>query len=200
MIGTRHTGGVGLDEHPHRAGIQRPPPAPPLTLVAAAAASPALTASTCRTPPQPTRHHNLVSALVELDRLDDDVTFDADHPPPYPLRLHPVARRSTSSRRQLESQAGQRGAPADGQPLTHGTGRRANLVCASQGPWVSPISWWWLELRGRPAPTRAGGDGWACGQSDGHRPTEGPHRHGVGAQNASSALSRPVMAFSRLVS
>ena len=82
---------LGLDEHPHRAGIQRPPPAPPLTLVVAAATSPAPTAATRRTSAEPTRHHDLAGVIIELDGLDDHSTFDADHPRPYPLRLHPVA-------------------------------------------------------------------------------------------------------------
>ena len=132
MVGAVDPWRVGLDEHPHRAGIQRPPPPSSLTPVIAGAAPTALAATTGDTPAEPARHHDLAGVLVELDGLDDDAAFDADHPRPYPLRLHPVAPRSTSSRRQPESQAGQRGAPADAQLLTQfgasggGWGRHAS--------------------------------------------------------------------------
>ena len=128
MVRTGHPWRLGLDEHPHRAGIQRPPPSSSLTLVIAAATPIAAPAATPRASAQPTRHDDLAGVLVELDGLDHHVAFDADHPRPYPLRLHPVAPRSLPSPRQPESQAGQRGAPADAQLLTHGTGRRADFL------------------------------------------------------------------------
>ena len=107
-----------LDEHPQRAGIQRSPPSPPLTLVVAAAAPPALTAATRRTPAEPTRHHDLVSAIVELDRLDDHVTFDADHASPYPLDCTPLAL-ALFPAVAAGKPSRTTGAPADGQLLTH---------------------------------------------------------------------------------
>jgi hypothetical protein len=97
MLRARHPWCVGLDEHPHRAGIQRPPPTPALTTVIAGAAPSALAATSGDTPAKPTRHHHLPGVLVELDRFDDDPMVDADHPRPYPLRLHPVAPRSLPS-------------------------------------------------------------------------------------------------------
>ena len=133
VLRTRHPWRVGLDEHADRAGIQSPPAAPPLTLVVAAATPIAAPTATRRTPAQPARHDDLGAVVVVLDRLDDDPAFDAEHPRPYPLRLHPVRPRSLSSLRQPESQAGQRGAPADAQLPTHGTGRRARKVALVTG-------------------------------------------------------------------
>src|SRR3954447_10053402 len=124
MLTTVHPRRISLDEHPDRAGIQRPPPAPPLTAVITRTATSALPAASGATPAEPARHHDRGSVVVELDRLDDHPTLDAGHASPYPPRLHPVRPRFLSSRRQPESQAGQRGAPADGQLPTHGTGRR----------------------------------------------------------------------------
>ena len=91
MVGAGHPWRVGLDEHPHRAGIQRPPPPSSLTLVIAAATPIAAPAATPRASAEPARHDDLAGVLVELDGLDHHVAFDADHPRPYPLRLHPVA-------------------------------------------------------------------------------------------------------------
>jgi hypothetical protein len=39
---------------------------------------------------EPHRHHDLTSVLVEIDVLDHHARFDAEHPRPYPLGLHPV--------------------------------------------------------------------------------------------------------------
>src|ERR1700750_137620 len=113
MLRARHPWCVGLDEHPHRAGIQRPPPTPALTTVIAGAAPSALAATSGDTPAQPTRHHDLTGVLVEHAPRDADPMVDPAPPRPYPLRLPPVAPRSLPSLRQPESQAGQRGAPAD---------------------------------------------------------------------------------------
>src|SRR3954447_12183608 len=125
---TAHPRRLSLDEHLHRAGIQRPPPAPSLTLVVTTATPTTTPTPTTGTSSQPTRHDDHLEVFVELDALYHHLMVNADHPAPYPLRLHPVAPRSTPSRRQPESQAGQRGAPADGQLPTHGTGRRARKV------------------------------------------------------------------------
>ena len=70
MLRAAHPRRLGLDEHPHRAGIQRPPAAPPLTLVVAAAPPIAATAATASATTKTTRHDDLLGVVVELDRLD----------------------------------------------------------------------------------------------------------------------------------
>jgi hypothetical protein len=89
MIGAGDPWRLGLDEHPHRAGIQRPPPASSLTLVIAAATPIAAPATTPHTPPQPARHDDLTIVLIELDGLDHHLAFDADHPRPIPSSIAP---------------------------------------------------------------------------------------------------------------
>jgi cytidylate kinase len=130
VLGTPDAWRVGLGEHPNRAGIERPPPAPSLAevitrtaLVAPSATPPAALAESAP-------DHDLTGVFIKLDALDHHPMFDAEHARPYPLRLHPVAPLSLTCLRQPESQAGQRGAPADGQLLTHGTGRRATFFRA----------------------------------------------------------------------
>ena len=62
---------VGLQLHPHRAQIQRPPPAPARTAIVARRVPPAPTAAAPRTPPRPHMrdHHLTIRAILnELDR------------------------------------------------------------------------------------------------------------------------------------
>jgi hypothetical protein len=83
------------------------------------------TAPSLGAPPEPTPDCDLVELVVVIDALDDDLMVDTEYPPPYPCVPHPVAPAFSPAFEQPESQAGQRGAPADGQLLTHGKGRRA---------------------------------------------------------------------------
>jgi hypothetical protein len=91
MIPAPHAWGVRLDEHLHRPGIQRPPPAPALAAVVTARPAPTVAAPAGRVRPGTARHHDLAHRLVGLDTLDHHAAVDADDPRPYPLRLHAVA-------------------------------------------------------------------------------------------------------------
>ena len=76
---------VGLDEHPDRPGMQRPPPAPALTVVIARTALLAAPAPACRVAPQAARHRDLAGLVIKIDTLDHHTVFDAEHARPYPL-------------------------------------------------------------------------------------------------------------------
>src|SRR3954453_22739145 len=87
---TAHPRRLSLDEHLHRAGIQRPPPAPSLTLVVTTATPTTTPTPTTGTSSQPTRHDDHLEVFVELDALHHHLMVNTDHPAPYPLRLHPL--------------------------------------------------------------------------------------------------------------
>src|SRR3954451_14255991 len=87
---TAHPRRLSLDEHLHRAGIQRPPPAPSLTLIVTTATPTTTPTPTTGTSSQPTRHDDHLEVFVELDALHHHLMVNTDHPAPYPLRLHPL--------------------------------------------------------------------------------------------------------------
>src|SRR3954465_924621 len=89
---TAHPRRLSLDEHLHRAGIQRPPPAPSLTLVVTTATPTTTPTPTTGTSSQPTRHDDHLEVFVELDALHHHLMVNTAHPPPHPLRLPPLLR------------------------------------------------------------------------------------------------------------
>jgi len=96
VIGTADPRRVGLDEHPNRARIQRPPAPPPLPGVIAATPSTAHAASASRCPRRPHVREQLaaavsVVALIELDTFHNRL-LDAQQGAPYPGVAHAVPR------------------------------------------------------------------------------------------------------------
>src|SRR4051794_15986187 len=77
---TAHPRRLSLDEHLHRAGIQRPPPAPSLTLVVTTATPTTTPTPTTGTSSQPTRHDDHLEVFVELDALHHHLMVNTDHP------------------------------------------------------------------------------------------------------------------------
>jgi len=82
MIPAANSRRFGLDEHPRRAGVQRPPTAPSFALVVATRASLTNAAAQLRVGSQPASHHDRIIALVDVDRLDHHASVDADRPRP----------------------------------------------------------------------------------------------------------------------
>ena len=99
VVPARHPGRVGFDEHLHRPRIECPPTSPALTVVVAAPTAPAVPAPTGRVRSGPTRHHDLIRRLIDIDALDHHPAVDPNDPRPYPLRLHAAATPLSSSLR-----------------------------------------------------------------------------------------------------
>jgi hypothetical protein len=91
MLRAGDTWRVGLDEHLDRSGIERPPPPPTLHAVIARTTLQATAAPPAGALAEPAPDHDLTRLFVELDVLDHRPMFDAAHPRPAPLGLHPVA-------------------------------------------------------------------------------------------------------------
>src|SRR4051794_17381741 len=133
---TAHPRRLSLDEHLHRAGIQRPPPAPSLTLVVTTATPTTTPTPTTGTSSQPTRHDDHLEVFVELDALHHHLMVNTDHPAPYPLRLHPLllARLPAVDSRKAKPDNGVHPRMVS-YPPTERDGE-PQLVASAPGPWT----------------------------------------------------------------
>jgi hypothetical protein len=72
-------GGIGLDEHPDRTGVQGSLSPPPFAGVVARAAPLAASAPPSRSSSEPAFDGDLVGLVVVSDVLDHRAVFDAEH-------------------------------------------------------------------------------------------------------------------------